>query len=576
MLGIEISKIVKESIKNLKKQGKLGDFDVPEILVEHPKNRGCGDYSVNIAMILAKQIKKSPIQIADLLVAEMKLQKQKSFERIEAVNPGFINFFISPKLLNLELKKILKDKEKYGQSKIGKGKTIIIDYSSANIAKPFSVSHLRSTIIGQAIYNLYTYLGYKTIGDNHIGDWGTQFGKLICAIKKWGDEKEIAKNPIKNLVALYVKFHEQAEKNPELEEEARKWFRELERGNPEAKRLWKKCVRWSLSEFNKVYKALGIKIDLSLGESFYEPMLKGIIKEALDKKIAEKSQGAVIIRYPNDSLSPFMIRKSDGATLYATRDLATIKYRIKQFKPYKIIYEVGADQILHFKQLFWAAELLGWGKRNDYVHIAHGMMRLETGKMRTRKGEIILLEEILKEACLKARKIIDKKNPELKAKEKEKIAKIVGVGAVKYNGLRMRPATNLIFKWENVLNLEGDSGPYLQYAYARAKSIIRKSEAKEIKLGKKEFKQATEVQLLRQLVKFPEIVEKAAESHKPNLICSYIFDLAQNFNSFYETTPVLKEKDNDLKAMRLALVQSFAQVIKNGLNVLGVDVLERM
>ena len=189
------------------------------------------------------------------------------------------------------------------------------------------------------------FRSYKTIGDNHIGDWGTQFGKLICAIKKWGDEKEIAKNPIKNLVALYVKFHEQAEKNPELEEEARKWFRELERGNPEAKRLWKKCVKWSLSEFNKVYKALGIKIDLSLGESFYEPMLKGIIKEALDKKIAEKSQGAVIIRFPNDSLSPFMIRKSDGATLYATRDLATIKYRIKQFKPYKIIYEVGADQI---------------------------------------------------------------------------------------------------------------------------------------------------------------------------------------------------------------------------------------
>jgi len=268
MLRQEIFKIAEDSMKTLKKQGKLGDFDVPEILVEYPKNENCGDYSINVAMILAKQIKKSPIEIADLLVSEMKAQKQKSFEKIEAVRPGFINFFISPEILNFELKKILKDKEKYGQSKIGKGKTIVIDYSSANIAKPFGVSHLRSTIIGQAIYNLYSSLGYKTIGDNHVGDWGTQFGKLIYAIKKWGDEKEIAKEPIKNLVALYVKFHEQAAKNPELEEEARKWFRELEHNNPEAKRLWKKCVKWSLNEFNKVYKTLGIKIDLVLGESF--------------------------------------------------------------------------------------------------------------------------------------------------------------------------------------------------------------------------------------------------------------------------------------------------------------------
>ncbi|MEA3344531.1 MAG: arginine--tRNA ligase, partial [Patescibacteria group bacterium] len=573
MLRKEVFKIVEESMQSLKKQGKLGDFAIPEILIEHPKNKDCGDYSVNIAMILAKQMKESPMKIADLLVSEMKLQKQKSFEKIEVASPGFINFFVSVKMLNSELKRILKNKGKYGESKIGKGKTIIIDYSSANIAKPFSVSHLRSTIIGQAIYNLYSFLGYKTIGDNHIGDWGTQFGKLICAIKKWGDEKEIAKDPINNLVALYVKFHEQAEKNSELEEEARKWFKELERGNAEAKRLWKKCVKWSLSEFNKVYKTLDIKIDLSLGESFYEPMLKSVIKEALDKNVAEKSQGAIIIRYPNDSIPPFMIRKSDGATLYATRDLATIKYRRKQFKPYKIIYEVGSDQTLHFKQLFWAAELLGWGKKDDYVHIAHGIMRLETGKMRTRKGEIILLQEIIKEACSKVRKIIDKKHPDLKAKEKDKIAKIIGVGAVKYNGLHMRPGTNIVFKWENVLNLEGDSGPYLQYAYARAKSIVRKSKIKEIKLGKKEFKQATEIHFLKQLIKFPEIVEKATENHKPNLICGYLFDLAQDFNSFYETTPVLKEKDNDLKMMRLALVQSFAQVIKNGLGLLGIDVL---
>jgi arginyl-tRNA synthetase len=576
MLGRKISKIIEESIKSLKTQGKLGDFDMPEISVEYPKNKDCGDYSVNIAMVLAKRIKEPPIKIANLLVSEMKLQKQESFEKIEAVEPGFINFFVSSKVLNSGLEKILKDKEKYGQSKIGKGKTIIIDYSSANIAKPFSVSHLRSTIIGQALYNLYSFLGYKTIGDNHIGDWGTQFGKLIYAIKRWGNEKEIAKEPIKSLVALYVKFHKQAEKNPEIEEEARKWFKELERGNPEAKRLWKKCVRWSLKEFNKVYRILGVKIDLALGESFYEPMLKSVIKEALDKKVAEKSQGAVIIRYTKDSLPPLMIRKSDGATLYATRDLATIKYRRAQFKPYKIIYEVGVDQILYFKQLFWAAEFLGWGKRDDYIHVAHGMLRLETGKMRTRKGETILLEEILKEAFVKAKKIIDQKNSKFKTKEKEKIAQVIGIGAVKYNGLRMKPATNVIFKWEDALNLEGNSGPYLQYAYTRAKSILRKSKIKKIKLSQQKFKQISEIQLLKQLIRFPAIIENAAESYKPNLICSYIFDLAQDFNSFYETTPVLKEKDENLRSMRLALVQAFAQVIKNGLELLGINVLERM
>jgi arginyl-tRNA synthetase len=576
MLGRKISKIIEESIKSLKTQGKLGDFDMPEISVEYPKNKDCGDYSVNIAMVLAKRTKEPPIKIANLLVSEMKLQKQESFEKIEAVEPGFINFFVSSKVLNSGLEKILKDKEKYGQSKIGKGKTIIIDYSSANIAKPFSVSHLRSTIIGQALYNLYSFLGYKTIGDNHIGDWGTQFGKLIYAIKRWGNEKEIAKEPIKSLVALYVKFHKQAEKNPEIEEEARKWFKELERGNPEAKRLWKKCVRWSLKEFNKVYRILGVKIDLALGESFYEPMLKSVIKEALDKKVAEKSQGAVIIRYTKDSLPPLMIRKSDGATLYATRDLATIKYRRAQFKPYKIIYEVGVDQILYFKQLFWAAEFLGWGKRDDYIHVAHGMLRLETGKMRTRKGETILLEEILKEAFVKAKKIIDQKNSKFKTKEKEKIAQVIGIGAVKYNGLRMKPATNVIFKWEDALNLEGNSGPYLQYAYTRAKSILRKSKIKKIKLSQQKFKQISEIQLLKQLIRFPAIIENAAESYKPNLICSYIFDLAQDFNSFYETTPVLKEKDENLRSMRLALVQAFAQVIKNGLELLGINVLERM
>jgi len=400
---------------------------------------------------------------------------------------------------------------------------------------------------------------------------------LICAVKKWGNEKEIAKNPIKNLVALYIKFHQEAEKNPALEEEGRKWFKKLEEGDKEAKRLWKKCVKWSLKEFNNLYKILEIKIDMSLGESFYRPMLESVIKESLKKKVAVKSQGAVIIPFPKEVLPPLMIRKSDGATLYSTRDLAAIKYRRKKYKPYKIIYEVGAEQTLYFKQLFWAAELLGWGKRQDYVHIAHGMMRLPTGRMRTRKGETILLEDLLKEAFEKAIKIVEEKNPGIKTRNKEEVAKIIGIGAIKYNNLSRKPLTDIIFKWDEALNLEGNSGPYLQYSYVRAKSIIKKSKIKTIKFNKKwSFKEEKEARLLKRLIRFPEVVEQAAKSYSPNLVCNYIFELAQDFNSFYESVPVLKEQDKNCRMARLALVESTAQVIKNGLNILGIKTLEKM
>ncbi len=580
MLREEIRKIIEKAIKNLQKEKKLPDFEIPEILIEYPKEKAHGDYATNIAMVVGKQVKKNPMEIAELLTKEFQVgpfgesaTADFKFQEVKAVKPGFINFYLSQKTLTVELEKILKEKDKYGRSKIGKGKTIIIDYSGVNIAKPFGIGHLRSTIIGQAIYNLHKFLGYKVIGDNHIGDWGTQFGKLIYAIKEWGSEEEIAKEPVKNLVSHYVKFHEEAEKNPELEEEGRKWFKKLEQGDKEARRLWEKCVQWSLKEFERVYKILGIKIDFTLGESFYEPMLKDVIKEAQEKGIAVKSKGAIIINYPNNALPPFMIEKSDGATLYSTRDLATIKYRRKKFKPDKIIYEVGADQILHFRQLFWAAELLGWGKREDYIHVVHGMMRLSTGRMRTRKGEIILLEDVLKEAIERSKKIVEEKNPDLK--EKEKIAKVIGIGAVKYNDLSRHPSINIIFDWEKVLNLQGNSGPYLQYTYARAKSIIRKSGTSRIKV-KREFKEEKEIQLLKQFQRFPEIIEQAAGNYSPNLVCNYLFTLSQDFNTFYESLPVLNAENNDLKTMRLALVMVTAQIIKNGLNLLGIEVLERM
>lgn len=570
MVRDEIKKIIEKALKSAYKKRGLSEKKIPEVLVEQPRYEAHGDYSTNVSASVAKDFKISPLEVSKEIKSNIDISKFSG--NIEVYPPIFTNFFVSEDVLLKELEKILKEKDKYGSSKKGKGKTIVVDYSGVNIAKPFGIGHLRSTVIGQAIYNLYKYLGYKVIGDNHIGDWGTQFGKLIYAIKEWGDEEKIKKGSIKVLLDLYVRFHEEAEKNPEIEDEGREWFKKLEQGDKEAKRLWKMVIKITLAEFERIYKLLGIEIDLMLGESFYEPMLKDIVKEALDKKIALKSEGAIIIPFPNDSLPPLMIKKSDGTTLYSTRDLATIKYREKKFKPYKIIYEVGADQTLHFRQLFWAAELLGWGNRDDYVHVRHGLMRLKTGRMRTRKGEIVFLEDVLKQAIEKSKKKIEEKNPNLK--DKNKIAKIIGIGAIKYNDLSSHPSTDIIFNWDKILNLEGNSGPYLQYAYIRAKSIIEKS-GEKIKFKKGKLKEEKEIQLLRKLQKFPDVVEKAAENYSPNLICNYLFELSKIFNSFYELVPVLKAED-DLKKMRLALIEATAQVIKNGLNLLGISAPSKM
>jgi len=573
MIREKIKKDLKRAIeKSLKIKGK-------EIYLEHPENPEFGDYASNFALVKFKEIKSkmpnltNPLDLAKKIIENF--PKKDYLEKVEVFAPGFINFYLKDKIFCSNLKKILRGKEKYGSSKIGRRKTIIIDYSAPNIAKPFSVGHLRSTIIGQALYNIYEFLGYKVIGDNHIGDWGTQYGKLIYAIKKWGNEKEIEKDPIRKLHGLYVRFHEEAEKDPQLEDEGRKWFKKLEKGDREAERIWKKCVDWSLKEFDRIYKILDIKIDLTLGESFYVPMLKDVIKEALKKRVAKKSKGAIIIEFPKEKLPPLMIQKSDGATLYPTRDLATIKYRRKKFKPHKIIYEVGADQSLYFKQMFLAAELLGWGRRENYFHVAHGLILLPTGRMRTRKGKIVLLENVLNGAIKRAREIIEK-NPDLTEREKDEIARTVGIGAVKYNDLSQHYSKNIVFDWNKMLNLQGNSAPYLQYTNARAQSILRKTKEKIEGLDEKILKEKEELQLSKFLYSFPEVIEKAAKNYSPNLICNYLFELAQKFNIFYERLPVLKAKNENLRKTRLALVKATSQILKNGLNLLGISAPERM
>ncbi|MBD3208087.1 MAG: arginine--tRNA ligase [Candidatus Nealsonbacteria bacterium] len=576
MVKKQIKSALKEAVHALQEEGAFPDFEVPDIEVDVPDQDEYGDYSTNLALQLKDKINKSPVKIAKMIVE--RLGALPFFKKTETAGPGFINFFLSPEFLVKNLEQIEEKRESYGSADLGQGKTVVIDYSAPNIAKPFGIGHLRSTIIGQAIYNIYSFLGFKSIGDNHLGDWGTQYGKLFYAIQEWGDEEKIKKQPIRELYKLYVKFHKEAETNPDLEEEGRKWFKRLEEGDEEVKKIWEKCVAWSIKEFDQIYKRLGIKMDLTLGESFYQSMLDDIVQEALRKGVAKKSQGALIISFPEDKLPPLMIQKSDGATLYSTRDLATIKYRREKFDPHLIIYEVGVDQRLYFKQLFWAAELLGWGKRGDYVHIAHGMMRLSEGKMSTRRGRTVFLEDVLEEATERAGAIVETKNPNLSSEKKEKIAEVVGIGALKYNDLSRHYSKDVVFDWDEALNLRGNSGPYLQYTYARAWSVLKKSgeDLDGLELGEAQKLTSQEEKILRMLLHFPETVQKAAETFSPNLICNYLFDLAQEFNSFYEKIPVLKAKSKELRRARVVLTLGVSQVIKNGLSLLGIEVLERM
>jgi arginyl-tRNA synthetase len=568
----KIREILKNSVRKL-----FPKIKIPEFQVEHPKKREFGDYSTNLAFLVTKELKKRPSEIANEIAKS--IEKEKIFEKVEVKEPGFINFFLSLDFLFEELKKILKEKENYGKSKIGKGKTVVIDYSSPNIAKPFGIGHLRSTIIGQALYNIYKFLSYKVIGDNHLGDWGTQYGKLIFAIKNWG-KKKVEHYSIEELEKLYVKFHKEAEKNPQLEEEGRKWFKKLEEGNRESKKIWKALVKISLKEFKRIYKLLGVKFDFALGESFYEPMTKEVIRELKEKKIAKESQGALIVEFPKNEFSPVIVQKSDGTTTYFTRDLATIKYRLKKWNPDLIIYEVGADQKLHFQQLFKTVEILGWAKKTKFVHVAHGLYRTKTGKFSTRRGETVHLEDVLKEAIERAKEIIEKSETSrgLTEKEKERVSKIVGIGAVKYNDLSQHPSKDIIFDWGKVLNLKGNSAPYLQYTFVRCQSVLRKAKKLQIvnfKLQIEKLKRE-EIDILREIYKFPEIVQEAGEKFSPNLICNFVFELAKKFNLFYDLYPILKSEDEETKIFRLILTKSVAQIIKNSLSLLGIQTPEKM
>ena len=564
--------MLKQEIENLieKTIGKRA-------MVEMPDNFSYGDFATNIAI----KERLNPQEIAD------KLKTSSLFEKVEVVN-GFINFFLKPKYFLENLQQILKQKEKYGSSKIGNRQTIVIDYSGPNIAKPFGIGHLRSTIIGQAIYNIYKFLGYKAIGDNHLGDWGTQFGKLISRIElKIKNEKllnskgittskasgswQIKELTIDDLEKLYVEFHKEAEQNPALNDEARAWFKKLEQGDKKAKKIWQACKTISLEEFDRIYNLLGVKIDNAFGESFYQDKMQEVFGEMKNKGLTKQSEGAWVVEFGNE-LPSLVLIKSDGATTYFLRDLATIQYRLKKWKPQIIAYEVGVDQSLYFKQLFKTIELLRWSNDVKFEHISHGLMRSKTGKFSTRRGDTVHLEDVLTEAIDKA--------SQLAGEGDKKLAQQVGIGAVKYNDLSQHHSRDIVFDWEKILNLKGNSGPYLQYAFARTQSVLEKSSRPQgsVSLGKVDFNELQEIEkvILKKLLHFPQVVEQAAKTFSPNLICNYAFDLAQSFNLFYNEVSILKADTKEQKDFRLALTFGVGQIIKNSLTLLGIESPNKM
>jgi len=531
--------------------------------LEHPENPEHGDYSTSVALVLGKKLGKDPREVAEEISLKLQTQSAKFLARIEVAGPGFINFFLKKDFFVQELQEIAKQKNTYGRGR--SNKKIIIEYSSPNIAKPFGIGHLRSTIIGQAIYNLHKFLGYKCIGINYPGDWGTPHGKILYQLYR--KKLSPSRLTVEDLEKLYIEFHREAETNPAMEEAARAWFKKLEDGDKKARTVWEQTRKVSFKEFARIYKLLGVKIDYVIGESFFEDKMGKIIEEFKQKGLARKSEGALIVPFPNDELPPGILLKSDGATTYFTRDLANIKYRVKRWKPNTIVIETGVEQLLHFKQVFLACKLAGYVDKQQLVHVYHGLYHSKEGKFSTRRGQTIHLEEVLKEAIERAQKLSPDK----------KIAKAVGIGAVKYNDLSQHPAGDIVFDWEKILNLKGNSGPYLQYTYARCKSIARKAGNSKFQIpnSKLQFSKE-ELDILRLVYRFSEVVKEAAEKFSPNLLCNFAFDLAQRYNLFYNTHRVLQAETKEAKGFRLLLTVAVAQLLKNSLLLLGIKTLERM
>lgn len=543
--------------------------------IEKPKNSEMGDYAFP-CFKLAKELKKAPAIIAEELKNNMDIDKNL-IEKVEIVG-GYLNFYINKESLAREvIKEFDLKKEKYGSSNEGENKNVVIDYSSPNIAKPFHIGHLRSTVIGQSLYNIYKFLGYNSIGINHLGDWGTQFGKLIEGYKRWGKEYNIDKNPIDELTKLYVRINEECKKDESVLEECRKNFKKLEDGDKTCVELWKKFRELSLNEFQRIYDILGTKFESVCGESFYTDKMPEIV-EMLEKsgKLIE-SQGAKVVDLEEKNMPPCIIIKSNKSTTYETRDLAAILYRARTYDFCKAIYVTSYEQILHFEQIFEVAKLLDMNEKykENLVHVPFGMVRLKEGKMSTREGNIIKLEDLLNEAVSRVEKIIEEKNPELE--NKKEIAKKVGIGAVIFNDLSNSRIKDEIFDWDTMLNFNGETGPYIQYIYVRTKSVLNKAgyipKIEDVKIDNLLDKSSMEV--LKLIYSFNEIVKLSISKNEPYIIARFLIDLAKAYSVFYTENQIMIE-NTEIKDARIYLTYMVNVVLETGANLLGIQMPERM
>ncbi len=541
-------------------------------LMEVPRDIKFGQVALPVFR-WAKEFKKAPPQIAAELADDL---KKKNIAHVEEITPvaGFLNVRFSDSYLqSLLFKECEVNKPNIGHSEQGQGQTIVIDYSSPNVAKPMSVGHLRATMIGQAIYNISQSQGFKMVGVNHLGDWGVQFGRLALAYRMWSNEYDFENEPMQSLFAIYVRFHEEMENNPELEKQGSLEFKKLEEGDADLKALWQKFIDISLNEYNQVYDLLGVKHDAVLGESFYNDQMRPVEKLLEEKGLLEESDGAMVVRLDEFDMPPCLIRKSDGASLYATRDLACALYRHNQQKGDQLVYVTGIDQNLHFKQVFKVIEKMGYEWSQNCRHIGFGMYKFAEGKMSTRKGNVIFLRDIVDKAIAMCTQIINEKNPELE--NKDIVARQVGVGAVIFNDLSCDSIKDVKFDWKKVLDFEGDSGPYIQYAGVRCKSLLEKFEG-EINYSLTEALSLPEERsLVRHLLCLSEVMRTSYENFKPHYLASYALELAKLFNNFYHKCPILKAEEH-IKLQRMTLVSCTLTILEKSLSLLNIEIPNKM
>jgi arginyl-tRNA synthetase len=528
---------------------------------------------------LAKRLRKAPPAIAAELAQRITFPGGSLVGAVSAQGP-YLNFALEPRrLAERVVAEVRQWGNGYGGDDVGAGRNVVLDYSSPNVARRMHIGHIRSTIIGQSIRNLYDFLGYHTIGDNHLGDWGTQFGKLIYAYRNWGDEQAMAADPIEHLVELYARFHREAKEHPELDDEGRKWFARLEEGDEEARRLWRWFIDLTIQEFEKTYRRLGVHFDTYHGESFYEEMLDDVIREAVEKGVArhDPDSPAVILDLTEQGLPTTLLRKSDGATLYLTRDIATALYRLYEYDPAWNLYIIGEEQTLHLRQLYKAIELMGYA---DFaarcVHIPFGtLLKSDGSRFSMREGDVIFLDELLDEAEARALAIVQEKNPELTEEDKREIARQVGIGALVYNDLHQDRRRDIVFDWDVMLSFEGNTAPYIQYTHTRCASVLEKGGGVPAAYDAALLVEPAEQVLVKQLAGFPGVVRRAAAEYAPHVVAEWLYETAREFSRLWRDVSILQAPAG-VREARLGLVAAVGQGIQNGLRLLGIEAPTRM